>query len=480
MTTDSELRAEAVAHRAYLLYDRAEFDQALELAAEAEDAPRTFARVLGEVHVHRLDIPAALAAVERAAERAGDDLLDNLDLCQMLAGVIDFSGCKDEALELAAAGAERVEPGSLLAIDFATQFLYLEDYERARELLEQIVAHEREAGAVGNLVYALDQLSRVETRAGSLTTAYARCLEAAQLTEPLGVNVGLAATVGWLALIEAMLGRPEATVHGLQSFEIAERRGDRWNEARARAGLGLDALAHGDSEAAADWLEPAAEMLEHGGVRNVNVFRVHGDLVEAQVRLDRRVEAARRLAHLVEDGELTESRWAAAVGARCRAMLATDEDVDEAFEQALELHEREPSHWERARTQLLYGERLRRLKQRRRARELLHEALSTFDDVGSRPWSERARAELRARGEHLRRRGPTAHERLTPQELQVSLAAAEGLTNKEIAARLFLSPKTVEFHLSRAYRKLDVRARGELIKLFAEQAPPAERLPAAR
>jgi DNA-binding CsgD family transcriptional regulator len=155
-------------------------------------------------------------------------------------------------------------------------------------------------------------------------------------------------------------------------------------------------------------------------------------------------------------------------------------DVDEAFEEALELHENEPSRWERARTHLLYGERLRRLNQRRQAREQLHEALTTFDELGSRPWSDRARAELRASGEHLRRKVPTAHEQLTPQELQVSLAAAEGLTNKEIAARLFLSPKTVEFHLSRAYRKLDVRARGELIKLFAEQAAPAERLPAVR
>jgi DNA-binding CsgD family transcriptional regulator len=92
--------------------------------------------------------------------------------------------------------------------------------------------------------------------------------------------------------------------------------------------------------------------------------------------------------------------------------------------------------------------------------------------------AERARAELRASGERLRPRKPAAHERLTPQELQVSLAAAEGLTNKEIGARLFLSPKTVEFHLGRAYRKLDVRSRAELIKLFAEHATAAKRLPA--
>jgi DNA-binding CsgD family transcriptional regulator len=210
-------------------------------------------------------------------------------------------------------------------------------------------------------------------------------------------------------------------------------------------------------------------MLTRAGGTLANYHRVHGDLIEAQVRLDKRDEAKGRLAYLQEEAELTRGPWATAVAARCRALLTEDAEAQQAFETALELHEREPSEFERARTQLSYGERLRRLRHRRRAREQLHAALGSFQRIGARPWAERARAELRASGEHLRRHGPAADEQLTPQELQVSLAAAEGLTNKEIGARLFLSPKTVEFHLSHAYRKLDVRARGELIKLFAEQ-----------
>jgi DNA-binding CsgD family transcriptional regulator len=181
---------------------------------------------------------------------------------------------------------------------------------------------------------------------------------------------------------------------------------------------------------------------------------------------------------VLENAELTESRSARAVGARCRALLADDGDAGEAFEAALELHDADANEFERARTQLAYGERLRRLRRPRLARAQLHPALETFELLGARPWEERARAELRASGERLRSRKPAAHEQLTPQELQVSLGAAEGLTNKEIGARLFLSPKTVEFHLGRAYRKLDVRSRAELIKLFAEQAASAERLPA--
>lgn len=475
LTTDAELHSGAVARRAYVLYECGDFHAALELAtAAAEQAPSaTFARVLGEVHVHRLEIEPALAAAERAAERTGDPAA-SLDLCQMLAWTRELAGRVDEGRELTVVGTESVERGSLLAIDFATHFLYLEEYDRAREALEQIVAHEREAGALGNLVYALDQLSRLETRAGTLRAAYASSLESVQLTEPLGSEVGLAAALGWLALVEAMLGRTEARTHGLASLEIARKRGDRWNEVRARAGLGLEALARGDCAGAVEWLEPAAEMLARGGVRHVNVFRVDGDLIEAQVRAGKRSDARRQLARLLEDGELTNSGWAMAVGARCRGLLARGTDAIDAFEEALDLHEREQSEWERARTQLMYGERLRRLNRRRDAREQLYEALGTFDEVGSRPWSDRARAELRATGERLRRRGPALDDQLTPQELQVSLLTAEGLTNKEIAARLFLSPKTVEFHLSHAYRKLDVRGRGELIKLFAAQGVPAE------
>ena len=219
-------------------------------------------------------------------------------------------------------------------------------------------------------------------------------------------------------------------------------------------------------------------MLVQGGVHHLNLFRVHGDLIEAQTRAKRRDDAERNLARLLEDAKLTGSVWEAATGARCRGLLADDVEAIDSFAEALQLHENDPDQFERARTVLCYGERLRRLRRRRDAREHLHEALETFERIGARPWAERARAELRASGERLRRRGTAAHEQLTPQELQVSLAAADGLTNKEIGARLFLSPKTVEFHLSRTYRKLDVSSRVELARLLASQPGVVERLPA--
>jgi DNA-binding CsgD family transcriptional regulator len=319
--------------------------------------------------------------------------------------------------------------------------------------------------------------SLLDARTGRLAQAYALALEALQLTESLGTDTATAACLARLAHIEAILGRcADAVEHGRRSLQISETRGDCWNIVRARAALGLEALARGDAAATVTWLAPAAEMLASGGHQLRNNFRLDGDLIEAHVRLGETHQAERQLADLLEHAEESQSPWALAVGARCRALVAEDGDVDEAFAAALELQAGEPSAWERARTELVYGERLRRRRQPRAAREQLHAALTTFERLGSKPWADRARAELRASGERLRpRRDSAAHDQLTPQELQVSLAAADGLTSKEIGTRLFLSPKTVDFHLGRAYRKLDVRSRAELIKLFAQQATAAER-----
>jgi DNA-binding CsgD family transcriptional regulator len=155
-------------------------------------------------------------------------------------------------------------------------------------------------------------------------------------------------------------------------------------------------------------------------------------------------------------------------------MVADDAEIDSCFAVALAQHERSDRPLERARTELCYGERLRRAGRRSDARAHLRSALGAFDRAGAVPWSERARAELRATGETARRRDPTAAERLTAQELQVALAVAAGRTNREAAAALFLSPKTIEYHLHNAYRKLGVRSRTQLARQPAHETPVLE------
>ena len=165
--------------------------------------------------------------------------------------------------------------------------------------------------------------------------------------------------------------------------------------------------------------------------------------------------------------------WALARAARCRGLLADAGDIDEPFAEALDQHELTPDAFELARTQLCYGERLRRARRRTEARVQLRAAFTAFGDLGAAPWAERARLELQATGETARRRRPSTLDQLTPQELRIALALADGKTMRAAAADLFLSPKTIEYHLRNAYRKLGIRSRAAL--RHALDADPAAR-----
>ncbi|MGB2876077.1 MAG: LuxR C-terminal-related transcriptional regulator [Gaiellaceae bacterium] len=158
---------------------------------------------------------------------------------------------------------------------------------------------------------------------------------------------------------------------------------------------------------------------------------------------------------------------------RSQGLVAADGEFEHHFSDALSRHEEAENVFEQGRTRLCFGERLRRAGQRRNAREHLRAALTAFEQLGAAPWARRARFELRASGETLRRRdsGGGAAEQLTPQDLQIALQVAEGKTNREVGAALFLSPKTIEFHLGRVYRKLGIRSRTQLIRRSANQAP---------
>ena len=158
----------------------------------------------------------------------------------------------------------------------------------------------------------------------------------------------------------------------------------------------------------------------------------------------------------------------AARAARCRGILAGD-DFDADFLEAIALHERGDVVFQHARTHLAYGERLRRARRRRDARAQLRAAAEIFDRLDARPWAERARAELRASGETTSSAGKGG-EQLTPQELQIALLVTQGRTNAEVGRAVFLSTRTVEFHLSRAYRKLGVASRTELTHRLASAA----------
>ena len=148
--------------------------------------------------------------------------------------------------------------------------------------------------------------------------------------------------------------------------------------------------------------------------------------------------------------------------ARCRGLLASGEEAIGHFESALAADDQDTRPLERARIQLLLGETLRRYRQRVRARVHLRNAIETFERLGAAPWADRARSELRASGESTARETRQSVEHLTPQELQIAQYAADGDSNAEIAAKLFLSRRTVEYHLAKVYTKAGVTSRREL------------------
>jgi DNA-binding CsgD family transcriptional regulator len=183
------------------------------------------------------------------------------------------------------------------------------------------------------------------------------------------------------------------------------------------------------------------------------------DLVEAAVRLGQPQRAAEPLARFSQWARRADTPSLDALVERCHALLEADGDAERHYLAALKLHE---ASFEQARTRLLYGAWLRRARRKADARTQLRAAVDYLDRIDATPWAERARAELRATGVSIPRPGRTGLPRLTPQELQVARLAAQGLSNRDIAAQLFLSPRTVGYHLYKAYPKLGITSRSQL------------------
>jgi len=199
------------------------------------------------------------------------------------------------------------------------------------------------------------------------------------------------------------------------------------------------------------------------------------ELVEAHLHAGD-ADAARRLATEAAAQARAKGRpWALARAHRAEALVADDDEAAmRRFAAALALHCETSDVFESARTRLCLGERLRRGGRRADARPELRAALATFERLRAAPWAERAAAELKATGETVRRRDPAALDDLTPQELRIALMLADGTTVREAAAALYLSPKTVEYHLRNAYLKLGVNSRERLAATLGRgQSSPA-------
>jgi DNA-binding CsgD family transcriptional regulator len=394
-----------------------------------------------------------------------------------LAFILLLLGRPTEAEEVVSgllpAASELVARASPLSLNYHA---YLERYEEARSNIERVLRSARTEGHVWAEMWLTRSLAFVDLLQARFPAARAGAARSLAMAESIGVPGAIAMSLSILAWLAAVEGREsEAREQAGRADELLQRRiGHRFLRGRLQATLGLLELGLARPLAAIEKLEPVADLAESHGVREPSVLPYAPDLIEAYARAGKRGAATRELAKLAELAGALDRRWALAAVARLRGLLGPDDDLDEHFGAALELHEQGAgSAFDRARTELLYGERLRRAKRRVDAREHLRTAVELFDGLGAAPWSEQARRELRASGESIPRRDPTAPEKLTPQELQVALQVAEGKTNRDVAAALFLSPKTIEFHLTRVYRKLNIHSRAELVRLFSSERAPA-------
>ncbi len=353
--------------------------------------------------------------------------------------------------------------GERPSFDLAAVLMWRGELDRARELFTVLYRETAEEGDEASLAWTADNLANVEFLAGDWDAGLRWANEGDELAAQTGQPAQQANAKATIALVHACRGEVDAARAAaadaleLSGAEVAIG----WMN--ARWALGLLALSLGKAAAAHEALDPACAHAEREGVGEPGTMRFVFDDVEALASLGRIEEAERRLAFIEGHAVRLDRANALAMAARCRGILAAAagdrEAALEAFHRALAQHDRDPNAFDRARTLLWLGATQRAAKQKRAARETLTEALASFDELGAPLWAVRARDELG----RISGRAPSRDE-LTPTERRVAELVAEGLTNQDVAAALFVSPRTVEFHLRNIFRKLDVHTRGELAR----------------
>jgi DNA-binding CsgD family transcriptional regulator len=315
----------------------------------------------------------------------------------------------------------------------ASQLFLAQQFDEARLAASEGRALARELGA-GNLeLLPLGVLAAVAAIRGEDSEAMNQAETVLSVSREHGLTLRAAAAIRALALVD--LGR------------------GRWAEALER----LDSLF----------------TLQLGPAVTLVTMMAVPDKIEAAVRAGRAADAGAALADFEAWANESDAAWVAPRLASCRALLAEGAQATRHFEQAVaSLAGARP--FDRARIQLLYGEHLRRERRRTDSRVQLRAALEGFERVQAPPWAARARAELRASGATARKRDPSTLDQLTPHELQIARLVAEGLSNKEVAAQLYLSPRTIDCHLRHVFAKLEIKSRTQLAGVSLGQPESTE------
>jgi DNA-binding CsgD family transcriptional regulator len=344
--------------------------------------------------------------------------------------------------------------------------LYQGRLDDARALSERLLADAEALGHEAGRMNGLRLLAQVEFRAGQWGEAARYATEARELM----LQISPQPVVAYVkAVIDAHLGRvDEARTAAREWIAFSERAGSFYGRMQHTSVLGLLELGLGNADTADRLLRPLVDEFVRMGW-TIELIFPSGEPIDAVIAVGELELARDLLDRFQREGEAFDSHWIAAAADRCRGLLLAAEGdlagAQTAFESALAAQEQNGWPFERARTLLALGQMQRRAKHRRAARQTLQTALTLFDELGARLWARQANAELARIGG----RAPGSGE-LTATEERVAALVAEGRTNKEAAAALYLSPHTVEGHLSRIYAKLGIRSRTELAHRLAGTA----------
>jgi DNA-binding CsgD family transcriptional regulator len=357
------------------------------------------------------------------------------------------------------AGAE-LNDADVLA-NLANAALHLGDDDAHRRYFTVMLSGARDSGAGMLVLYALPRLAFTQLLTGRWTAARSSAAEALALSASVGQRPLAAAPLAWLTLLAALQARPDydALLAELETVTASHPLGiladpihdlTRWAE-------GSRALHDGDTHTALHHLRQ---------LRLPTIGRMAAvDRIDAAIRAGDEEQAAAWAAQLASFADAAQWPWALAAADHGRALLAAATDASALFERALAHHARGGRPYDRARTHLAYGEFLRRSHRRIDARTHLRLALDTFQDLDADPLAARTTQELRSSGETARKRDPSTVLTLTPMELRIAQLVSQGLSNKDVAAQCWISPRTVAFHLRNCFTKTGVSSRGELAQL---------------
>ncbi|GAB3435959.1 LuxR family transcriptional regulator [Phycicoccus ginsengisoli] len=348
----------------------------------------------------------------------------------------------------------------LLQPNLAIAAWLMDDDERSLRLHDEQLTTARRAGALSMMEHALTRGFYAQVATGAWTQAAAAAAEALPLAASTGHPGMTALPTAELALVAALRGDKQGAADGVQAAQTI----------RAKNPIGItDSLVQDLihwTEALLSWDRPETALHHLDQLTIAAVRRLAApDVFDLAARANRRDVIDAWLAETDAFAVGTRLPAATALLEHGRALTADDDDAEQHFQAALAAHARSPRTPNRARTELAYGQWLRRCRRRVDARTHLRAALTVFEDIGAAPLADVAAQELRASGETARRRDVSTATDLTGQERQVAALVRQGLSNKDVAARLFVSPRTVDFHLRNVFTKLGVSSRAELTAL---------------